>query len=36
MDFPVNFAGFLRTPFLQNTSGFIYLFIYTLFNVDKL
>ena len=32
--FPVNFAKFLRTPFLQNTSGGCFcLFIRTLFNI---
>ena len=25
--FPVNFAHFLRTPFLQNTSGWLFLFL---------
>ena len=25
--FPVNFAKFLRTPFLQNTSGWLLLFV---------
>ena len=33
--FPVNFAKFLRTPFLQNTSGWLLLFILSHIFVSK-
>ena len=34
--FPVNFVKFLRTPFLQNTSGRLLLFALTLFILSEL